>query len=134
VTRSLTSNFAGGAGLTAVVAGGVLAFATRGAAADSRWALAGFLAMALPIIAAGAWLAHQQGRAGVSFVVALGTGLSLRAVLLAVVVATAARQGRPALEGAIAGLALGFVPMTVYEMVWFARRVHGAGELARWRS
>jgi len=115
------------------VAGGVLFACLRGTAVDtSTWATAGFLAMAIPTIATGAWLAHEQGRAGASFVVALGSGLVLRAGLLAVVVAVAARRGDPSLRGALYGLALGFVPAIAFELIWFARRAHGARAAAGW--
>ena len=89
--------------------------------------------MALPVIATGAWLAYEQGRAGVSFVIALGTGLFMRAVLLVAVVVGAANQGPGALKGALAGLAIGFVPVTAFEMVWFSRRVPGVRPETEWR-
>ncbi len=82
--------------------------------------------MALPVIGAGWWLARAHGRAGGSFVIALGTGFVLRAALLALVVATAARRSPDALVGALAGLAAGFLPLTAFEMLWFSRRAHRA--------
>ena len=108
--------------------------ALRGAASDvSAWAIAGFAAMALPVVATGVWLAREQGRAGMSFVVALGAGLLIRATLLALVVAGAASEGGGALKGALAGLAIGFVPVTAFELIWFSRRTHGARPQAEWR-
>jgi len=80
--------------------------------------------MALPVVGAGWWLARAHGRAGGSFVIALGTGSVVRAALLAFVVATAARRGSDALVGALAGLAAGFLPLTAFEMLWFSRRAH----------
>jgi hypothetical protein len=119
-------NFASGAAISAALAAAVLGLALRGASsAASTWATAGFAAMALPILATGAWLAHEQGRAGVSFVIALGTGLLIRAMLLVLVVAGAASQGPAMLKGVLAGLAIGFVPMTAFEMIWFSRRAQG---------
>lgn len=115
--------FAAGAAWTAAIAAGVLLLGLRGSTGEaSVWAMAGFAAMALPIVLSGAWLAHEQGRAGVAFVIALSVGLLLRAALLAIVVAAAARQGEPSLLPALSGLALGFVPLTAFEMIWFARR------------
>jgi len=127
VTLGASVKFAAGAALTATFASGVLLLGLRGATGEaSAWAMAGFAAMAFPIIATGAWLAHEQGRAGVAFVVALAAGLLLRAGLLAIVVAAAARRGEPSLLPALSGLALGFVPLTAFEMIWFARRARGA--------
>jgi hypothetical protein len=109
--------------LTAAIAAGVLLAGLSGSTGEaSAWAMAGFGAMAFPIIVTGAWLAHEQGRAGVAFVIALSVGLLLRAGLLAIVVAAAARQGEPSLLPALSGLVLGFVPLTAFEMTWFARR------------
>ena len=123
MTRGDSLRFGVGAALTAAIAAGLLLLGLRGAAADaSAWAMAGFAAMSFPIMATGAWLAHEQGRPGAAFVVALAAGLCLRAGLLAIVVAAAARQGEPSLLPALSGLVLGFVPLTAFEMIWFARR------------
>ena len=112
--------------MTAGLASCVLALALRGAAVGAApWAWAGFAAMAVPVVAAGAWLAREQGRSGALFLVAFGTGLVARAALLAAVVATAARSGGPALPASLVGLALGFAPVTIFELVWFARRARG---------
>jgi len=128
-------NFASGAAISAALAGGALSLALRGtASATSAWAMAGFAAMALPVIATGAWLAHEQGKAGVSFVIALGTGLLIRAMLLVVVVVGAASQGPAVLKGALAGLAIGFVPVTAFEMIWFSRRAQGVRPHTEWRT
>jgi len=135
VRRSSTLSFASGATISAALAAVALVLGLRGVASDtSAWAMAGFVAMALPVIAAGVWLAYERGRAGVSFVVALGAGLLMRAALLVVVVAGAAHQGEAALIGALVGLAVGFVPVTAFELVWFARRAHGVGPQTEWRG
>jgi len=123
VTRGSSVRFAACAALTAAIAAGVLFLALQGSAPEaSAWAMAGFAAMALPTLLTGAWLAHEQGRVGVAFVIAMSAGLLLRAGLLAVVVGAAARQGPPSLAPALYGLVLGFVPLTAFEMIWFARR------------
>lgn len=83
--------------------------------------------MAVPVLLSGTWLAREQGRSGAMFLVAFGTGLVARAALLAAVVATAARLGGPALPASLLGLALGFAPVTIFELVWFARRARGTG-------
>ena len=127
-------SFASGATIAAALAGAVLIAGLRATESDvSAWAMAGFAAMALPAVATGVWLAREQGRAGVSFVVALGTGLVVRATLLALVVAGAASEGSGALKGALAGLAFGFVPVTAFEMIWFSRRANGVPPRAEWR-
>ena len=128
-------NFATGATVAAVLAAAGLVFGLRGASSvTSGWALVGFAAMALPVIATGAFLAHEQGHAGASFVVVLGAGLLMRAVFLTLVVAGALRQDTAALLGALVGLAVGFVPVTAFELVWFARRVHGEPRHAERRA
>jgi hypothetical protein len=101
----------------------------RGASGERfAWAVRGFLAMALPVLGAGWWLAREHGRAGGAFVLALGAGFILRAAFLAIVVAAAARRGPDALTGALGGLAAGFVPLTAFEMLWFSRRAHRVAE------
>jgi hypothetical protein len=78
--------------------------------------------MALPGIAAGAWLAYAHGRPGGLFVAALGSGVVVRLALAGVTVGGAARSGAPAALAASLGLLAGFLPITVFEMAWFARR------------
>ena len=127
MSRFSPGRFAAEAGAISALSALALVFALGGAAGDRfAWAARGFLAMALPVIGAGWWLAREHGRAGGAFVIALGAGFILRAALLAVVVATAARRGPDALVGALAGLAAGFVPLTAFEMLWFTRRAHRA--------
>jgi len=125
VSTSPTIRFVAGSGVCAALAASALAAGVVWSGTPfSAWAAAGFVAMAAPVIAAGAWLAHEQGRSGVAFTIALGTGLVTRALLLAIVVAAAARAGGPALTAALAGLATGFAPLTAYEWFWFARRAY----------
>lgn len=99
----------------------------------SVWAAKGFLAMAVPGLVGGAWLAREHGRTGSRFVVALGAGFILRLVLAALAAFGAANAGGSARTGLLAGLAAGFVPVTVFEMIWFsrARRTHGLGTETR---
>ncbi len=119
----------------AAASGAALALLLRGVADDATLGgVAGFLAMTLPLLAAGTWLASRQGRPGPQFLVALGSGIVLRAVLLAMVVALAVHRGGPTLAGALAGLTAGFLPLTVFEMIWFARRSHAAFEAAGKRA
>lgn len=85
------------------------------------WAATGFLAMVLPGVAGGAWLAREHGRPGSRFVVALGAGFVARLVLAAIAAYAAAKAGEGAPSGLLAGLAAGFVPLQVFEVIWFTR-------------
>jgi hypothetical protein len=55
-------------------------------------------------------------------------------MLLIVVVVGAASQGPAVLKGALAGLAIGFVPVTAFEMFWFSRRAQGVRPHTEWRT
>jgi hypothetical protein len=90
---------------------------------DFNWAATGFLAMAVPGIAAGAWFARAYGRPGSQFALALAAGAGARMVLAALAAIFAARAS--AGTALVAGLAAGFVPVTTYEIVWFARMSAG---------
>ena len=87
----------------------------------SVWAAKGFLAMAVPGLVGGAWLAREHGRTGSRFVVALGAGFIARLVLAGLAAFYAARAGDGAGTALLSGLAAGFVPLMVFEMIWFAR-------------
>jgi hypothetical protein len=119
VIRRLSSSFFVGAVATVVLSAAASFVVLRSA---SAWTLYGFAAMAIPGLVSGAWMVRSHGRPGAGFVLALGTGVTLRVVLLSIVVAVAARQGSAELTQTLAGLAFGFVPLTVFELVWFARR------------
>ena len=90
----------------------------------AAWAARGFAALALPGILGGAWLAREHGRTGSRFVVALAAGFMLRMILAATATVGATRAGGGAVTGLLAGLAAGFVPVTAFEMFWFARAGH----------
>ena len=83
------------------------------------WAANGFLAMAVPGIVVGAWLVREHGRSAPRFLIALATGFVTRLVLAALAAFFAAKVD--AGSALLAGLAAGFVPLTVFEMVWFLR-------------
>jgi len=107
---------------SAVAAAGAAALFAGFAGGDraaSAWAAKGFLAMAAPGIAGGAWLVREHGRSATRFVVALAAGFATRLILAgaAAFFAAKADAGLPL----IAGLAAGFVPLTIFEMVWFLR-------------
>jgi len=75
--------------------------------------------MAVPGIVGGAWLAREHGRSAQRFLVALATGFITRLVLAALAAFSAGKADAGA--ALIAGLAAGFVPLTLFEMVWFLR-------------
>jgi len=100
---------------------GVLPGTTGGDVVAEGWAATGFLAMALPGVAGGAWLVREHGRSGSRFIAALQAGIFVRIVLAAVVAFGAARAGGSAITASIAGLAAGFLPVMAFEMAWFAR-------------
>jgi hypothetical protein len=85
----------------------------------SAWATKGFLAMAMPGLVGGAWLAHEHGRPSPRFLIALAMGFFSRLVLAGLAAFFATKAGAGA--ALIAGLAAGFVPLTAFEMVWFMR-------------
>jgi hypothetical protein len=93
----------------------------------SAWAAKGFLAMAVPGITCGSWLAREHGRSASRFLIALATGFIIRLVLAALAAFFAAKVDAGA--ALIAGLAAGFVPLTAFEMIWFlrARGAQGLG-------
>jgi hypothetical protein len=114
--------FALGATAAALVgAGALLPWLAGGDVLAADWAAKGFLAMALPGVAGGAWLAREHGRPGSRFVIALQAGMVVRLTFAAVVVFGAAKAGGSSTTGLFAGLAAGFVPVMVFEMTWFAR-------------
>ena len=110
----------------AVGAAALLPWFWGGDRVASAWAAKGFLAMAAPGIARGAWLAREHGRPAPRFLIALATGFVTRLVLAALAAFFAAKADAGA--ALIAGLAAGFVPLTAFEMVWFLR-VRGAQSL-----
>jgi hypothetical protein len=89
-------------------------------ALPAAWAVKGFLATALPGVVVGAWLVREHGRSGSRFVIAVQAGIFARLVLAALVAIGAARVDGSAVPASMAGLGAGFVPLMVFEMVWFA--------------
>ena len=121
MTRMSATAFVLGATAAALVgAAALLPWTTAGDVLASGWAAKGFLAMALPGVAGGAWLAREHGRAGSRFVVAVQAGIFVRLGFAAVVAFGAARAGGAAPTASLAGLAAGFAPLTAFEMAWFA--------------
>ena len=110
-----------------VGAAALLAWTSRDGVLPAGWVVSGVLAMALPGIAGGAWLAREHGRARSGFVAVLQAGMLVRLVLGALVAIGAAKAGGSAMAASMAGLAAGFLPVMAFEMVWFARAREGGG-------
>jgi len=122
VTFRSTIGFAVGASVAATVgAATLLPWFSGDDPLASAWAAKGFLAMAVPGIAGGAWLAREHGRSAQRFLIALATGFIMRLALAAVAAFFAAKAGDGAGVALLSGLAAGFVPLMAFEMVWFAR-------------
>jgi hypothetical protein len=99
----------------------LLAWTSGDGRLPAAWAVKGFLATALPGVAGGTWLAREHGRSGSRFVMVLQAGVLTRFVLAALAAMGAARAGGSAMPASMAGLVAGFLPVMVFEMVWFAR-------------
>jgi hypothetical protein len=125
----LGSTAAALAGLAAL-----LAWTSRDGVLPAVWVVSGFLAMALPGVAGGAWLAREHGRAASRFVAVLQTGMLLRLVLGAIVAMGAANAGGSAVVASMAGLAAGFLPVMAFEMAWFARTRENGGARTETRA
>lgn len=108
--------------LAAALAGwvGLLPFRAGADPAAAVWAARGFLAMVLPGVAFGAWMAKEHGRAGSRFVLALTTGMIVRLGVAAIAATGAGLARGSAGIALLAGLAAGFVPMLLFETAWFA--------------
>jgi hypothetical protein len=89
----------------------------------AAWAAGGAAAMAALGLAFGAWLVALHGRPSSEFLVALVAGMFARAVAALAGSAVALVAGGQAAAWAfISGLAAGWVPLQVFETVWFMRR------------
>ena len=121
---------------TAALAGGaaLLAWTSRDGVLPAVWVVGGFLAMALAGVAGGAWLVREHGRAGSRFVAVLQAGMLVRLVLAATVAMGAANAGGSAMVASMAGLAAGFLPVMVFEMLWFARSRENGGARTETRA
>ncbi len=115
-----TSFITGGTGAAAI---GLLTLSPWLRAADpvtSRWALSGFLAMVVPGLFFGAWMAHEHGRKSTRFAVALGAGFLTRMTFAGALTFRAARMGPEAISPLLPGLGAGFLSIIAFETLWFA--------------
>ncbi len=112
------------AGALAVSAGSAAAaWATfrLGASGGLAWGAAGWGMMAGIGLVSGAWLAAAHGKTGPGFLAAIVAGILGRLAVTLGGALAAARTGRGALWAFLLGLGAGFVPLQVYETVFFYR-------------
>lgn len=126
--RTGPAAYASGAAVAAVTGALVAAWAWT---EPSRLALTvagiAWTAMALPTVLAGAWMARVHGQPSALFVVAMGVGLAVRLMLAPSVCVLASLVAPGFVNAALVGLVAGFVPATVFEMVWFVRADRARG-------
>jgi len=72
-------------------------------------------------VAGGSWMAAGHGRAGATFVLALGVCILARLVALTVGVLLVMRRDPEAFWPFVVGFAAGYGPIQVFESIWFAR-------------
>lgn len=114
--------FAWKAGAILILSGlSASAAALRGKGSVS-WALLGWAAAALPGLVAGIVLAERHGKPGSGFVLALGAGILTRFVVVLGSLGAALVAGGGAYRPWLLGVVLGYVPMEIFEIVWFHRR------------
>ncbi len=102
-------------------AAGLLLIPLTGAISAPVWAFAGWAVAVLGGLAGGVVVLRRFGPAGAGFVGALGGSLAGRLGFYTAAGLLAASRGRDALFAYPAGLAIGYVAIQVFEMVWFYR-------------
>jgi hypothetical protein len=90
-----------------------------GASAGLAWGAVGWGMMAAIGLASGTWLAMAHGRTGPGFLAAIVAGILGRLAATLGGALAAARAGRGSLLAFLVGLGVGFVPLQVYETVFF---------------
>lgn len=93
-----------------------------------RWGLAGWLVMTVVGVVGGGFMVLEHGRATPGFIVALGTCMLARLIVSAAGAFAAVSAGGPAVRAYVTGLGVGYVPLQVFETVWFMRRAGGPGQ------
>jgi hypothetical protein len=89
------------------------------ASSGLAWAAVGWGMMAAIGLASGTWLAMAHGRTGPGFLAAIVAGILGRLAATLGGALAAAREGRLSLWAFLVGLGVGFVPLQVYETVFF---------------
>ncbi len=119
--------YALGASLVALVAGLAGVVCSRlGLPGPLAWILVGWTGMAAIGIGSGAWMAAAYGKPGPGFLAAMVAGMLGRLAVASAGAVAAVRWGGEGLWGYLAGWALGFVPLQVYEVAYFVRAGHGS--------
>lgn len=110
-------------------AAGVAALAGSGAArvSPSLWGVSGWAAAAIPGIFGGGWLAARLGSAGAAFLAGIGVTMAVRAVAIVTGLGMALREGGTAPWMFLGGFATCFVPLAVFEAVWFWQQTRRPG-------
>ena len=85
------------------------------------WALGGWLLLSLAGVISGGWLVSRHGRHGNSFLGALVGGMLVRMTLTALGMGAAMTAGKPAMWAFAGGAVAGFLPVMLFELVWFYR-------------
>jgi hypothetical protein len=86
------------------------------------WSLLGWGFMAGTAVIGGAWTAARHGTSGAGFLVALQTCILARLALAVGGAVVAMLSAEGAIRAYLVGLVAGFVPLQVFEVVWFFRR------------
>lgn len=85
------------------------------------WALTGWVIMAVAGVAGGAWAVSRHGDPGAGFLVAVVTCMLARLFAGAAAIVAAALVGMSAVWAFLAGAAVTYVVLQVFEMSWFLR-------------
>ena len=86
-----------------------------------QWCMLGWAPMVVIGVAGGARLAFEHGSPGSGFIVVLVTCILLRLLSVGVGAVVAAQQGGAAPWSYLVGVAVGFVPLQIFEATWFHR-------------
>ena len=120
-----------GAATVTAVAGGTVAVSALGTGANHLgWLVAGWLLATGIGVEAGACLATLHGRPGVLFVFVIVAVMMARLLAVAGGAVGAAVAGGGALRLYLGGFASAFVPLSVYEGIWFHRASRPTGASA----
>ena len=98
-----------------------LPWAARIFGTELPWALGGWLVLAVAGVVAGGWLVSSHGKPGNGFMGALVGGMLARMVLTVAGMGAAMTAGKPTMWAFAAGAVTGFLPVMVFELIWFYR-------------
>ena len=98
-----------------------LPFAAQLLGPELPWAIFGWLLLAVVGVVAGGWMVAGHGKPGNRFLGALVGGMLVRMAVTAAGMGVAMTQGKPTLWAFAAGALAGFLPVMVFELIWFYR-------------